>query len=79
MGSWNPAYGGPFFSVGALSAALATRGAEAHILAGEYPNLPTAASPPAVRLHTIAGLRIPLVGQVWLPQLQAQMKEVLWL
>lgn len=77
MGSWNPAYGGPFFSVGALSAALAARGAGAHIIAGEFPNLPTEAPPPAVQLHTIAGRRFPLVGQVWSPQLKPRLNELI--
>lgn len=77
MGSWNPAYGGPFFSVGALSAAMVATGAEAHIVAGEYPNLPAERPPHGVELHTIRGRRIPVVGQVWLPRLKQHLEGLI--
>lgn len=73
MACWNPAYGGPFFSVGALSRAIAATGTQACVVAGEHPRMPAERPPDGVELHTLSGCRIPLVGQLFIPRLRTRL------
>lgn len=77
IGSWNPAHGGPFFSVGNLARAMAAAGNEVHLLAGTYPHLPPGPAPVGVRLHLIAGRLIPGIRQTWIPRSKAQLDAVI--
>lgn len=63
ISSWNPAQGGPFFSVGNLTSALVRHGTAVDIIAGNYPHMPKEESPQGVRLHAIDGYLIPLIRQ----------------
>jgi len=67
LGSWHPAHGGPFFSVGNLAMALSRSGHEVHLLAGDYPHMPAQAAPEGVRLHLIKGRLLPAIRQTLLP------------
>ena len=76
IASWNPAHGGPFFSVGSLAAALAQGGEEVSLLAGDYPHLPAQSPIPGVPLHLVPGRRIPVIRQTWLPGLSTALREL---
>jgi len=71
--SWNPALGGPFFSVGNLARALASVGHEVHLLAGTYPHLPPEPEPEGVHLHLVPGRLIRGIRQTWIPCARAQL------
>lgn len=68
IGSWNPAHGGPFFSVGNLAKALAREGHEVHLLAAGYPHMPPHEPPAGVTLHLLEGRLIPGIRQTVLSQ-----------
>lgn len=77
IGSWNPAQGGPFFSVGNLARALAKLGQDVHLLAGDYPHMPAQEAPEGVSFHLIKGQLLPLIRQTLLPRAEASIYTII--
>ncbi|MGA0369813.1 MAG: glycosyltransferase [Kiritimatiellia bacterium] len=59
--AFHPGYGGPFFSVGALASALASRGHRVGLIASDFPELPVQAAPEGVALFPLKAVRVPLL------------------
>jgi len=67
LGSFHPAHGGPFFSVGNLARALAVSGQTIQFLTADYPHLPVQPAPDGVDVHAIQAWLIPGIRQSCIP------------
>lgn len=67
IGSFNPAHGGPYFSVGNLTKALAANGGDVRLFTADYPHLPVQHAPEGVALSFVKAKLIPGIRQSWIP------------
>jgi glycosyltransferase involved in cell wall biosynthesis len=68
IGGWNPAYGGPFFSVGNLARALHGQDVSVSLFAGDYPHMPVVSAPEGVSFRTTPGRLLPVLRQTVMHQ-----------
>ncbi|MDF3130416.1 glycosyltransferase [Kiritimatiellaeota bacterium B1221] len=67
VGSFHPAHGGPYFSVGHLAEALQASGVGVQMVAGDYPHLPIQPAPEGVELKALPAKLWPLLRQSRVP------------
>ncbi len=75
IAGWNPSYGGPFFSVGAMARALASRGNHVRLFAPQYINEERQPPPEGVERFDVAARLIPVVRQAWTPGIDKALDE----
>ncbi|PXA03672.1 hypothetical protein DDZ13_10275 [Coraliomargarita sinensis] len=77
IGAWNPAHGGPFFSVGNLAKALAANDHIVSLLAADYPHMSAEAPPEGVPLELVYGRLVPGIRQTVIPRASRKVDQII--